>query len=242
MLAQRYPTAYDGIAAGAPAIYWTELFPFIHWPQQFMNMMGTYPFPCELDAITAAAVASCDGLDGVVDGVIADIDACRKHFDPFALVGTAVGNCSETGGEAQISRAAAAVANATWNGMVTVDGKRTFPGINPGADLTGSSPNNYGQPGIAATNCTAGNCVGSSSILGWPWLQLIVARNPDLSPFNLTHAEFDRLVHLSGQMYKSMISTDDPDLSAFHDAGGKLVTFHGLVSLPPQPSAQLYRE
>jgi hypothetical protein len=34
-------------------------------------------------------------------------------------------------------------------------------------------------------------------------------------------------------MYSSVISADDPDLSAFREAGGKLVSFHGLVSLTP---------
>lgn len=68
MLAQRYPTSFDGIATGAPAIYWNDIFPSFLWPQQFMNMLGEYPHACELQAITAAAVSACDGLNGVVDG------------------------------------------------------------------------------------------------------------------------------------------------------------------------------
>jgi hypothetical protein len=226
MLAQRYPTAYDGIAAGAPAIHWTELAPYIQWPQQFMNMLGAYPYTYELDAITATAVSACDGLDGVVDGVVGETDACLAHFDPFNLVGTVI-NCTEAGGEVQITRSAAAVANATWHGMVTADGKQTFYGISPGSDLTGRSTE--GGTGLAATNCTTGTCVGAPADLGVPWIELFLARDPEFDISNLTHAEFDRLAHLSRQMYGSLMGTDDPDLSAFRDAGGKLVSFHGLV-------------
>jgi hypothetical protein len=226
MLAQRYPTAYDGIAAGAPASPWTELFPYMLWPQQFMNMLGAYPYGCELDAITAAAVSACDGLDGVVDGVVGDTDAYLAHFNPFGLVGTVI-NCTEAGGEVQISRSAAAVANATWNGMVTADGKQTSYGITPGSDLTGSST--WGQAVLAATNCTMGTCVGVPVDLGVPWFKLFVARDPEFDISNLTHAEFDRLAHLGRQMYGSLMNANDPDLAAFRDAGGKMVSFHGLV-------------
>lgn len=197
-------------------------------------MMGNYPHGCELDAISTAAISACDGLDGVVDGVITDPDACLDNFDPFQLVGTSI-NCSETDSQIQISAAAAAVCNATWHGALTADGRQTWHGLSPGADLTGSSPAANGQPGLVATNCSSGTCVGSPNILGLQWLQLFVAKDPDFSFDNLTHAEFDRLVHASKQEFRSIINTDDPDLSAFRNAGGKMVSFHGLVRLTPMP-------
>ncbi len=69
MLAQLYPTLYDGIAAGAPAIYWNRFFASAQWSQKVMSTLGPYLYSCEIDAITAAAITTCDGLDGVVDGI-----------------------------------------------------------------------------------------------------------------------------------------------------------------------------
>ncbi|KAL1629216.1 hypothetical protein SLS56_005439 [Neofusicoccum ribis] len=88
MLAQRYPTLYDGIHASAPAINWNEFLVGDLWPQQVLSELGSYPHACELDALTAAAIAACDGLDGVVDGLISDVDGC--HFSPYPLVGTPI--------------------------------------------------------------------------------------------------------------------------------------------------------
>jgi hypothetical protein len=229
MLAQQFPDAYDGIAAGAPAIHWTEFVPSVQWPQQVMNMLGDYPYSCEIDAITAAAILVCDGRDGVKDGIISQPEECLAHFDPFQLVGTMT-NCTEAGGLVKISNTAAIVTNETWHGTRAADGKRLWHGLNPGTDLTGNNPKSYGQPGVAATNCTGGTCTGLPSILGQQWLQLFVARDPTFGFSNLTHEEFDRLFHASGQMYRSIISTDDPDLREFNKVGGKLITFHGMVS------------
>lgn len=223
MLAQRYPTAYDGIAAGAPGIQWTDFFPTMFWPQQVMNMLGEYPSSCELQAVTAAVVSACDKLDGVVDGIIADVDKCLGTFDPFTLVGQKL-KCDngQEKSEAVISEAAAVVANATWQGRRNAQGVQVWSGLDPGTDLTA---------GVATTDCTSGTCEGVPLPIATQWLTLFVARDPDFDLSNLTHAEFDWLAHQGKQRYNSFIGTDDPDLSVFRGNGGKLVTFHGLVSV-----------
>ncbi|KAK1711820.1 Tannase/feruloyl esterase [Colletotrichum lupini] len=229
MLAQRYPTQYDGIAAGAPGIQWTDFFPSMLWPQQYMNMVGEYPHACELAAITAAAVSACDGLDGVKDGIISEVDACLDAFNPFKMVGRAI-NCSEA---PEVSRAAAAVVNATWQGMRNSQGVQLWPGLNPGTDLA---------VGVAATNCSTGSCRGVPLPIATQWLSLFVARDPNFDLSHVSQAEFDWMAHQGRQRYNSIIGTDDPDLSAFRDGGGKLITFHGLIDelLPPKGSTKYY--
>lgn len=171
-------------------------------------------------AITAAAVSACDGLDGVVDGIITDVDQCLASFRPFDLVGSAT-NCSEA---RVVTSAAAAIVNATWQGMRSSQGVQTWFGLNPGTDLT---------VGVAGTNCTGQFCVGVPFAVAAQWFTLFIARDADFDLTNLSHVEFDWLAHQGRQRYDSIIGTEDADLSAFRDTGGKLVTFHGLVSVRP---------
>lgn len=58
MLAQRYPEAYNGITAGAPAKSWTRLFPGLYWPTQAINNFAHVPHWCEFHALSAAAIES----------------------------------------------------------------------------------------------------------------------------------------------------------------------------------------
>ncbi|KAJ2975094.1 hypothetical protein NUW58_g5588 [Xylaria curta] len=243
MLAQRYPTLYDGISAGAPALYWSKLFTSLQWPETFMSFIDSYPYGCELDAIDAAAVSACDGLDGIVDGVITDFDTCSTTFDPFKLVGTTI-NCTEAGKAIPISKAAAAVINATWSGPYTASGKQLWYGYNPGSEITEKNPLAGQMAGVAATNCTTEGCVGIPHFLGNPWFQFFITKNPDFDTFNITHAQFDSLVHRSQQEYHSFIDTSDPDLSEFRNAGGKIVSFHGLYDefIPSKGTEQYYKE
>jgi hypothetical protein len=227
-LAQRYPTAYDGIAIGAPALYLSQALPTIFWPQQVMNALNRYPYGCELDALTAAAIEACDGLDGVVDGIVSDPDACLATFDPFPLIGTAVPDCAQAGNATvEISTAAAVLVNTTWHGMVTPVGKKVWHGFAPGTNLVTVG----GAPGIAATDCAGSTCVGAPSELATPWFTEFLARgHPDFDVGSMTYQEFDDLVHYGRQVYRAAIDTDDPDLSRFRDAGGKMVSWHGVVS------------
>lgn len=241
MLAQRYPKAYDGIAAGAPAIYWPELFASMQWAEVFMNDIRSYPHPCELTAITAAAVKSCDGLDGAVDGVISAPDECLARFDPIQSVGQPL-NCTTAGAPKTISKTAAMVANAAWHGPFTRSGKRIWFGLSPGTDLNGQGPYSTGAPssnassflGLATTTCKDGVCTASTFPLSDFWVRYFLAKDPNFKTGAMTRAEYESFAHAARQEY-SWIGTDDPDLSEFKAAGGKLMSWHGLddIVIPP---------
>jgi len=221
MLAQRYPKAFDGIAASAPAINWGQFGVAGLWPQQVMNEMGEYPDPCELSALTAAAIEACDGKDSLIDGLISDPDSC--DFDPYTLVGTAV-NCTDTGTSLRISTAAAMVAKAAWIGLKTSNGSFLWSGLTHEAPLTGElSP--------ATTRCQAnGTCLGVPISLHLDWVRLFVQKDPTFDFNNMTRSAFERTFHASVQQFSSIIGTNDPNLDEFRDAGGKMLTYHGLVS------------
>ncbi|KAI1445638.1 tannase and feruloyl esterase [Annulohypoxylon stygium] len=244
MLAQRYPGAFDGIVVGAPGIYFDEFFPYLQWPQQVMDILGQYPYTCEIDAITAAAVSACDEIDGVADGVITEPDACLAAFDPFSVVNTSI-QCAQTNTTIQVSNAAATVVNATWRGTLGDQGTKTgWYGLNPGADLTGNSKYSAGPIGLTTTNCTSGTCVGMPIAYGVEWLTLYGVLGADLNVTSLTRSKFDDLVYAAQQRVKSLIGTGDADISAFRDAGGKLVVFHGIQdnTLPTKQSEKYYNE
>ena len=85
MEAQRFPADYDGIIAGAPANFWTHLLIGAAWDvKATLTQPGAYISAVKLPAIEKAALAACDALDGVKDGVIEDPTRC--HFDPDTLL------------------------------------------------------------------------------------------------------------------------------------------------------------
>lgn len=236
MLAQRYPDAYDGIAAAAPAFNWGQFVPAAAWAQVMMEITGQFPPKCEIDALTDAVIAACDPLDGVTDGLISDPAACS--FDPFSMVGMLV-NCTATGGEVTISRASAEITKLTWTGPQKSNGEFLWYGPGYQARLTGAdaAAGTTADLGYATTNCSSnGTCVGVPTGLGESWLKFFIKKNPEWN-YTLIDSvdEFARLFQASVQQYDSIIGTSDADLSSFRDAGGKLITYHGLVSSRAKP-------
>ncbi|KAI0002378.1 tannase and feruloyl esterase [Xylariaceae sp. FL0662B] len=242
MLAQRYPDAYDGIAASAPALNWGQFIPQTSWAQVKMDLMNSYPYPCEFDALTTAAIEACDPLDGVTDGLVSDADACG--FDPFTMVGKII-SCSQTGQNMTISNAAIEVANATWTGPRAADGGFLWYGPNSQARLTGefSKVSITSDLGYAMTSCNNETCVGVPTGLGESWLQLFVEKNPAWNYTQITSVEeYTNLFHASVREFDSIVGTSDPDLSQFRSAGGKIITYHGLADglIPTKGTTDYY--
>ena len=81
MEAERYPEDFDGIVAGAPANHWTHHFAGFVWNELALSAkLESRIAPEQLPVIEKAALAACDELDGVKDGLIEDPRKC--HFDP----------------------------------------------------------------------------------------------------------------------------------------------------------------
>ncbi|WP_118083044.1 tannase/feruloyl esterase family alpha/beta hydrolase [Streptomyces sp. CC0208] len=230
MEAQRHPGDYDGILADAPAVNWDEFEVATLWPQVVMNNEKTYPSQCEFAAFTKAAVKACDPLDGVRDGLVNDASRC--DYDPRRLVGTKV-VCD--GRELTVTAADAAVVRKIWDGPRTATGKKLWYGVPVGADIWSLA---------AHTDPDAdGNVVGTPFPVPAAWVKLWVAKAPSLDLSKITYSRFTQLFKQSQAEYDKVIGTDDPDLSAFRESGGKLLTWHGEADqfIPAQGTVQ-YRQ
>lgn len=234
MLAQRYPTAYDGILAAAPAINWPSFIVAEYWPQFVMNQLKTYPAKCVTDAITNATIKACDALDGVTDGVISAPDLC--HFNPLTLVNSTA-NCN--GSPVKITRNDALVVQATWDGQLSSNGSSLWYGLNKGTPLS------IGTSSLARTTCTtpSANCTGASFPIATDWITRFILQDPSFDLSTLDHHDLDSIFASSKARYDSIIATDNPNLSAFKAAGGKMITWHGLSDqlIFPKGSEDYYR-
>jgi hypothetical protein len=206
MEAQRYPADYHGIAAGAPAINWTKFHPAQLWGQLQMRLAGNVVPPCELAAATQAATAACDSRDGVIDGIVGDWQACR--FDARTLIGTTT-PCGT------ITATDAALINKMWAGPRDTDGGFLWYGLERDAALQ------------ALNNSADG--IGQPFFVGLDWFRYFLLQNPGWDWRTMTYEQYLLLFQQSALQYQAVIATDDPDLSRFRDAGGKMVFWHGTA-------------
>ncbi|KAH8586553.1 putative feruloyl esterase [Bisporella sp. PMI_857] len=220
MLAQRYPEAYDGIAAGAPAFNFGQFSVADYWTHFIMDKLKAYPYPCELNAIRVTAIAACDASDGIIDGVISDPDIC--HFDATTLIGTTI-NCTDTRLPLNISSTAVTVAQAVLSGARDSSNSSLWYGMNQDAVLTSDLA-------LAGTSCTTnGTCTRTQFSISEDWIKLFLLKNRTANLSTMTHADFEHIFHASVQQYTSIMGTNDPDLREFHERGGKMITYHGLA-------------
>ena len=177
------------------------------WGPVVMNASGN-PVPlCKLAAATAAAIAACDAIDGVKDGVIEDASRC--HYDPKPLIGTSAGECGS------FTEADVDIIRKLWEGPRREDGGFLWYGQPRGSDLSGVS----GSAGTPLKPRPLGFAV--------EWMRYFITQDPKFDTNSMTPAAYERFWDQSVEEFGIVIGTDNPDLTAFRDRGGKAILWHG---------------
>lgn len=204
-MAQRYPEDYDGILAGAPAIHFDRFQASHIWPQivqKFEN--GGSVSIAKQNLATSAAVAACDDLDGVVDGVLRDPRECR--YDARNLIRK---GCLPTD-DTCLTKAEATSINKIWYGPTNKKGnKRLWYGLPRGTDLSALA---------GATPFP----VAIEQPRYWVYF------DPDWDWNVLTYWNYESFFNDTvREMAASGTATDNPDLALLRDNGTKLLMWHG---------------
>src|SRR5688500_8912523 len=132
LMAQRYPLYFDGVVAGAPAMRTSFSGIGDRWVAATLNEIApknAQGQPVTRDALSQSdkqtvmdgLVNACDAGDGLNDGLIFNINACR--FDPKALV------CSGAKVDGCLSMAQATTLAKAFGGPKDSRGRQVYPGF-----------------------------------------------------------------------------------------------------------------
>ncbi|KAL8401160.1 hypothetical protein RB596_008088 [Gaeumannomyces avenae] len=161
--AERFPDDYDGIVAGAPAVDFNNLYGS---RANFFTITGApgspdyIPIDTWTSVIHPEVLRQCDGIDGVVDGIIEVPSKC--HFDPSVLLCAGQYGCLSA---AQVKQVQQIYAPYTYP-----DGSLIFPRMNPGMELRAVDGLLAGKPFSPSVE----------------WFRYAVLNNPNWDPATYT--------------------------------------------------------
>ena len=237
MEAMRYPDDFDGIIAGAPYMDARALLAMYKNAKAFLN---AFIPPTQLAAIDAAVKTSCDGADGVVDGLIQDPARCS--FDPDELVpGT-------------ITQAQADALKIYLRAVRNERGRQVFPRSSV-SDLSGSGGFGGFVPWIQLgppVDPNAAQPWGNLGSFGWQSADSVIRHIVERSTLfnsNLEWPEIDGVVTNDAvRRFDAATEAGNTDqlraLSRYLRRGGKLILYHGYSDplLSPFRTVQFYRK
>jgi feruloyl esterase len=202
MMAQRYPSLFDGIVAGAPSMFYPDTLMSIVWTgHTLVPQPGQSPAIGreKLALVSARVMAACDAQDGLSDGQITNPLACR--LEPAQL------RCSAGGSGDCLTDAELAALQAVYRGVPTPDGQPRWQGPVLGSESEWQ-PNFADNGGYAAF-------IGHV-VFGQP--------TPPFTPRSVDLVrDYDRIKTALTPWF----AAPSPDLRRFRARGGKLIQYHG---------------
>ncbi|MDQ0578667.1 tannase/feruloyl esterase family alpha/beta hydrolase [Streptomyces rishiriensis] len=213
--AQRYPTDFDGIVAGAPANNFTALNTFSHaWTAQsvFLNGGPATITTADLAPLHAAVLKGCDAP---ADGIVTDPLACG--WDPASI--TCKAGQTSTASDFCLTSDQVTTLRRIYAGPTDEHGALLYPGY----QLRGSELN---WAGIIVPTTATGTTGDMSFVRETIRYQVFDEPHPELTyrDVKFTAAYFKKIMQPNEGTYDAT----DPDLTAFKKAGGKLILWHGL--------------
>lgn len=217
MEAQRYPGDYDGIIAGAPANYFTQILTGFAWNlKATLSDPASYIAPAKLKAIENAVLAKCDALDGLNDGIVDNPDQCG--FDPGTLL------CKGPETDSCLTAPQIAALKKIYGGPRNSKGQSITAGFVPGGET--------GSGGWSAWVTGTGPNTGAQFFFATQAFRNLVYSNPS---WDVKDFDIDRDGKLAEEKVGPVLNAADPNLQPFMKRGGKLLLYHGWsdAALPP---------
>lgn len=206
MSAQRFPQDFDGIVAGAPVLNLVGTGIADVWSGRALREGGVTMDKVEL--LADAVYARCDAADGLEDGLISDPRQC--DFEPARDLPRCEAGAEGAGcfSEEQIAGLE------KFYGGVVSEGEEFFPGWPVGAERGGWIPWRMAPqgPGLAYN-------------MGESQLRYLAFPQSD-ADYSADDFDFGRDIPRTAAA-RQLLNADDPDLSAFARAGGKLLSYFG---------------
>ncbi len=248
-MAQRYPEAFDGIAVTVPVLSFSNL-ALSRAAQRIQEIpLDNWVTQAKRTAISTEFMRQCDALDGLMDGVINNYMGCRKVFDvkqhpagynPWSAKRCPNGidpNPSNTSAAACFTDGQIETLKFTYTPYLfatpLVNGTTSFGMYMPGTDPGGNGiivPTRYrGQQG-------ATDAAPIYSWLGGPALMGFLYQDLSANPLSYVEGGIlnDRRIVVSG-----WVDSVAPNLAAFKNRGGKLISVIGTNDTLASPGAQL---
>jgi len=216
---QRYTDDFDGLIVGAPWNFQSHSNAGFVWDAQALSAPGAAIRPAQLPAITAAALAACDGNDGLVDGLITDPLSCKFNPDVLLCAGAETDSCLTAAQLTALKKIYAGPKNPRT-------GEQIFPPPYPGSELTWYR---FTEPKPFA--------------LADDFFRYFVFKDANWDP-KKRPINFDTDVALADSPQNGVVNAMDPDLSKFVGRGGKFLLYEGWsdTSIPPDRAIQYYKD
>lgn len=204
--ATRFPDDFDGIISRAPAYSFTGLMAggFLE-NAKATNSPGGWISPVKAKLVSDEVNKQCDSLDGLTDGIVSNVSACK--FDPTVL------KCNGPASDSCLTDGELSTALTAYSEVRDPNGAVTYPGWGPGGEdqgwplwISGAAP---GAPSSQFTFV-------DGLIKFW------LTSDPTFNTLT-----FNRQTYASSMLLASTLLDATPDLRDYFAKGKKLILAHG---------------